>query len=171
MVEPLSRLRGLPDRRPLVSLVLAVAACLVVGSSGSVFTAMGLRSWYPSLTEPAFAPPSWVFGPVWTTLFVLMGVAAWLVWRGALGSDAGAARTALVAFAGQFVLNVAWSAAFFGLQSTTLGLVVVVALWLAIAVTIRLFARVDRRAAALLVPYLAWVTVATYLTYGYWALN
>mgnify|MGYP000347921619 CR=1 FL=1 len=171
MDGPYARFRRLPARRPLASLALAVAACLVVGASGGVFTAMGMRGWYSSLARPSFAPPNWVFGPVWTTLFVLMGVAAWLVWREASGPTPAAARAALVAFAGQFVLNVAWSAAFFGLQSTALGLAVVVALWLAIAVTVWLFARVDRRAAALLVPYLAWVSFATYLTYGFWALN
>lgn len=171
MSDALTGAARFPDRRPVTSLALAIVTCLLVGASGGLFTAMGLRSWYPSLTRPALAPPNWVFGPVWTVLFVLLGIAAWLVWRAVTGPDAARARVALVAFGGQYVLNVGWSAAFFGLQSTTLGLAVVVALWLAIVVTLWLFARVDRRAAALLVPYLAWVTFATYLTYGFWRLN
>lgn len=161
----------LADRRPLAALAVAVLACLLVGSSGSVFTSTGPQSWYAGLQAPAVAPPSWVFGPVWTTLFVLLGVAVWLVWRRASGPRSRTARLALGVFAVHFAINVAWSAAFFGLQSLTLGLVVVAVLWVAVLVTMLAFARVDRRAAALLVPYLAWVTFASYLTYGYWALN
>lgn len=80
MVWMSGRWARLPDRRPLLSLTVAVLACEIVGASGSVFTAMGMASWYPSLVRPAFAPPSWVFAPVWTTLFALMGLAAWFVW-------------------------------------------------------------------------------------------
>lgn len=171
MSVALARLSGLPERRPLVSLGLAVLACEVVGASGAVFTASGLESWYGTITKPALAPPNWVFAPVWTTLFALMGGAAWLVWRQLTGSKAAAARRALWAFVGQFVLNLAWSAAFFGAQSIGGGLVVIAALWLAIVVTIVAFDRVDRRAAALLVPYLAWVSFAGYLNYAFWVLN
>lgn len=161
----------LPERRPLVSLVFAVVVCIVVGSSGSAFTTMGLVDWYPTLTKPALAPPDWVFGPVWTVLFTLMGVAVWLIWREITGPDGDAARLALVAFAVQFVVNVAWSAAFFGLRSIEAGLVVIAVLWVAIVVTLALFYRVDHRAAVLLVPYLAWVSFAAYLNYAFWALN
>jgi len=161
----------LPERRPAGTLVVAVVACIAVGASGSVFTAMGLESWYPSLAKPALAPPNWVFAPVWTTLFTLMGVAVWLVWRAAGRGQATAARRALLVFGGHFVVNVAWSAVFFGAQSTLGGLVVIVVLWLAIVATIAAFARVDRRAAALLVPYLAWVSFAGYLNYALWTLN
>jgi benzodiazapine receptor len=171
----------LPRERPVLSLLVVVLACEVVGASGSVFTVTSLGSWYRTLTQPPLAPPDWVFGPVWTTLFALMGVAAWLVWREGLrygdplaGDQGGLsrdARLALLAFGGQFVLNVAWSAAFFGLQSPALGLVVIALLWLAIVATIALFARVDWRAAALMVPYLLWVSFASYLNYGFWALN
>lgn len=171
MATATARLRRLPDRRPLLSLAVAVIACEVVGASGSVFTAMGLESWYPSLVRPELAPPNWVFGPVWTTLFALMGVAAWLVWGELSGPDRGAARLALGIFAGQFVLNLAWSAVFFGAQSLLGGLVVIAALWLAILATIVAFYRVDWRAGALLVPYLVWVSFAAYLNYGFWALN
>ena len=166
-----TRLVSLPERRPLGSLALAVLVCEVVGASGAVFTATGLESWYGTLERPAVAPPNWVFGPVWTALFALMGGAAWLVWRRLDGPDAAPARRALWLFAGQFALNLAWSAAFFWAQSPAAGLVVIAALWLAIAATLVAFRRVDRRAGWLLVPYLAWVTFAAYLNYGFSAQN
>ena len=162
---------SLPERRPIASLALAILGCEIVGASGSVFTATGLETWYATLERPALAPPNWVFAPVWTTLFVLMGVAVWLVWRRATGPDARDARAALGAFALQFGLNVAWSAVFFGQQSIGGGLAVIAALWVAIVATTIAFARVDRRAAALLLPYLAWVSFAAYLNYGFWTLN
>lgn len=161
----------LPDRRPFGTLIGAVVACVAVGASGAVFTARGLESWYPSLAKPELAPPNWVFGPVWTTLFALMGVAVWLVWREASGGHRRDARRAISIFAGHFVVNVGWSAVFFGGQSILGGLVVIAVLWLAIVATMWAFATVDRRAAALLVPYLAWVSFATYLNYAFWTLN
>ncbi|MFB6354687.1 MAG: TspO/MBR family protein [Halobacteriales archaeon] len=161
----------LPERRPITSLGLAVIACEAVGASGAVFTAAGIETWYPTLVRPALAPPNWVFGPVWTALFALMGGAVWLVWRELGGQKGPAARRALGWFAGQFVLNVAWSAAFFGARSPAAGLVVIGLLWLAILGTVRAFDRVDRRAALLLLPYLAWVGFAAYLNYAFWTLN
>ena len=110
-----------------------------------------------------------MFGPVWTLLYALQGVAAWLIWRA--GLDRRIVRLALGLFTTQFVLNIAWSPAFFGLESPILGLVVIVPLWFAIVATTTAFSRVDRRAAALLVPYLAWVTFATALNYAIWTLN
>lgn len=169
MVPAVRPLRNLPDRVPLGSLAFAILTCVTIGASGSVFTATGSGTWYDSLELPGFAPPGWVFGPVWTALFVLMGVAAWLVWR-RVDTD-GNAPIALAIFAGHFVVNVAWSAAFFGLESPITGLVVIVALLGSIVTTIVAFARVDRRAAALLVPYLAWVCFATLLNYRIWMLN
>ncbi|MFB6081147.1 MAG: TspO/MBR family protein [Haloferacaceae archaeon] len=165
-------LRRLADDRPVVTLIGAVLACELVGASGSVFTARGLASWYDTLVRPAIAPPNWVFGPVWTALFALLGVAVWLVWRRA--DEAALARRVRIAvgvFVLQYAVNVAWSAAFFGLRSILGGLVVVVVLWLLVAVTVRAFAVVDRRAALLLVPYLAWVSFAAYLNYRFWVLN
>jgi len=166
-----TRLGRLPTDRPLLALGIAIIACEVVGASGGVFTVMGLESWYPSLTKPSVAPPNWIFAPVWTTLFALMGVAVWLVWRELTGPQAPAARLALWVFAGHFIVNLAWSAVFFGAQSLAGGFAVIVLLWLAILATIWAFARVDRRAALLLLPYLAWVSFAGYLNYAIWVLN
>ncbi|WP_049980221.1 TspO/MBR family protein [Halolamina rubra] len=165
-----SRLRELPHDRPLLSLAISVLLVEVAGASGAVFTAQGLAAWYDTLQRPALAPPNWVFAPVWTTLFALMGVAVWLVWR-RLDRAPRAARVALGAFVAQFVFNLAWSAAFFGAQNIALGLAVIAVLWVLIAATILTFARVDRRAAALLVPYLLWVSFAAYLNYEFWVLN
>lgn len=168
-----TNVRTLPRRRPLLALFVAVLAVELVGASGSVFTARGLAEWYGTLERPARAPPNWVFGPVWTTLFALVGVAVWLVWR-AVGSSpprGRRARTALGVFVVHFAFNLGWSAAFFGLQSIELGLGVVAVLWGLIVVTTYAFARVDRRAALLLVPYLLWVSFAAYLNYRFWVLN
>ncbi|RXK46386.1 TspO/MBR family protein [Halorientalis pallida] len=159
----------LPDRRPAASLALAVLASELLGGLGNLLSLDGVTTWYPTLTKPAFTPPSWVFGPVWVTLFALLGVAAWLVWRA--GLDEPSVRLALALFAGQFAFNVAWSGAFFGLRSPLFGLVVILALWLTIVATVLAFDRVDRRAALLLVPYLAWVSFAALLNYELCRLN
>ncbi len=160
---------SLPDRRPLGSLALAILGCELVGASGNLLSGSGVTTWYPSLTKPAFTPPSWVFAPVWTTLFALLGVAAWLVWR--VGLDDRRVQVALGLFAGQYVVQVAWSGVFFGLENPLGGLVVIAVLWVAIVATVVAFVRVDRRAALLLVPYLAWVSFATVLNYELWRLN
>lgn len=162
--------RRLARDRPLVALAVAVLAVEVVGASGSLFTAQGLDGWYGTLVRPALAPPNWVFGPVWTGLFALVGVAVWLVWRRADSNPRGV-RLAAGVFAVHFVFNLAWSAVFFGMRDIDLGLVVVLVLWVLIVATTRAFGRVDRRAALLFVPYLLWVTFAAYLNYRFWVLN
>lgn len=163
-------LRRFSRDRPWIALVLSVLAVEVVGASGAVFTAQGLNVWYGTLTQPVIAPPNWVFGPVWTTLFVLLGVAIWLVWRQAQAQP-GLVRTAFFVFVLHFAFNLGWSAAFFGLQNIALGLAVIGVLWVLIVATIRAFGRVDSRAALLLVPYLLWVSFATVLNYRFWVLN
>jgi len=162
-------LSTLPERRPWVALVVAVLACELAGASGVILSGNGVSVWYPQLTKPAYTPPNWVFGPVWTTLFALLGIAAWLVWQADF--EERGVRLALGLFVGQYALQVAWSGAFFGLRRPAAGLAVIVALWLAIVATIVAFDRVDRWAALLLVPYLAWVSFATLLNYDIWRLN
>jgi tryptophan-rich sensory protein len=155
---------------PLVALAVAVLAVEVVGASGSVFTAQGLDGWYGTLVRPALAPPNWVFGPVWTGLFALVGVAVWLVWRRA-DANPRSVRLAAGVFAVHFVFNLAWSAVFFGMRDVDLGLAVILVLWVLIVATIGAFGRVDRRAALLLLPYLLWVTFAAYLNYQFRVVN
>jgi tryptophan-rich sensory protein len=149
-------------------LMAAVAVCLGTGALGAWLTADGVRDWYPGLNKPAWTPPDWVFGPVWTLLYLLMAVAAWLVW---LRADARAARPALGLFLGQLVLNAGWSGLFFALHSPGLAFAEILVLWPAIAATLVSFARVSRLAAGLLVPYLLWVTYAAALNGAIWVMN
>lgn len=160
----------LPHDRPLLTLLLCIVAVELVGASGGIFTVSGLEEWYQTLERPAQAPPDWVFAPVWTLLFAVMGLALWLVWRQAMAVP-GKTKVAVIVFGIHFVANLGWSAVFFGLKELGWGLVVIVLLWILIVTTIWAFARVDRRAAALLVPYLLWVSFATYLNYGFYTLN
>jgi benzodiazapine receptor len=154
----------------VVRLVVACVASLSAGLIGSLAMFAGdFDVWYPALVKPAFTPPNWLFGPVWTILYLLMGVAAFLVWRKGLQSRA--VRVALVWFLVQLVLNAVWSPVFFGWHRIGWALVVVVLLWAAIVVTIRYFLQVSRAAAILLVPYLLWVSFATVLNAAIWRLN
>lgn len=158
------------EPREIGVLVGFVAVCELVGILGALATAPAIETWYATIAKPGFTPPSWVFGPVWTLLYFLMGCAAFLVWR-ERDARPRAANIALGAFLVQLVLNGLWSPAFFGLQSPLLGLVVIVPLLLALLVTAGLFARVSRPAAVLLVPYVAWVAYATALNGAIWGLN
>jgi translocator protein len=146
-----------------------VAAPLAVGGVSSVFTMDGLRVWYRTIEKPTWNPPDWVFGPVWTTLYVMMGIALVRVVR---SDDAGSARFLAVGlFAVQLILNFGWSWIFFTNHDLGGALIEILALWLAIAATIAAFATVRRSAAVLLVPYLVWTTFATILTATIWRLN
>ena len=148
--------------------IVAVGICLLVGASASLFTANSVRDWYPLLLKPSWTPPGAIFGPVWTLLYLLMGISAWLIWRQSAGSRR---RTALLVFAMQLTLNGLWSLIFFGLRSPGWAMVEIVLLWIAIVVTLYVFARIQRLAAGLLVPYLAWVTFASALNWAIWNLN
>ncbi|WP_135830685.1 TspO/MBR family protein [Halorussus halobius] len=150
------------------ALLASIVVCELAGVVPSLLTAGDVATWYPTLATPAFTPPSWLFGPVWTFLYLLMGVALYLVWH----SDAGRTRRlALAAFSVQLVLNAAWTLVFFGAREILGGFVVIVALLAAILATMAAARHVDRRAALLLVPYLCWVGFATALNYEIWRLN
>jgi benzodiazapine receptor len=153
----------------VVKLVVALAVCQLAGFIGSLFTTPSVPTWYASLQKPGFTPPNAVFSPVWITLFVLMGVAAFLVWDKGIGVRG--VKTALSFFGIQLVLNVLWSALFFGLRSPLLAFVEIVALWLAIGVAILTFYRVSKPASFLLIPYIAWVSIAAVLNYAIVRLN
>ena len=152
-------------RNSALGLVLWLVVSLAAGWVGSRFMP---GEWYASLTKPAWTPPSAVFGPVWTALYVLMGVAAWLVWRKAGFSGA---PTALGLFVAQLALNSLWSYLFFGLHRPGAAFVEIVVLWLVILATAVGFWRVRPAAGALLIPYLAWVAFASGLNYQLWRLN
>ncbi len=154
----------------VVRLVLAGAVSLSAGLIGSlIVTPGGFSSWYSTIQKPSYTPPSWVFGPVWTILYLLMGVAAFLVWQ--KGLDHRAIRMALLWFLVQLVLNALWSPVFFGRHRIGLALLVLVLLWVAVAVTMHHFFRISRPAGWLLMPYLLWVSFAVFLNTSIWSLN
>lgn len=139
--------------------------CFAAPALGS---AAGPGEWYVHLAKPTWNPPGWVFGPVWTTLYAMMAVAAWTIWRRGGWREQ---RLPLGLFLTQLALNALWTPLFFGLHRPDLALVDIIALWITIVATILAFARVHRGAAALLAPYLAWVSFATFLNYTLWRLN
>jgi benzodiazapine receptor len=155
--------------RGAIGLVLFMFICEIAGVVGSLFTTPSIPGWYAALRKPNIAPPNWVFAPVWTSLYALMGISLFVVWRKAAGERL--RRIAISTFILQLALNVLWSYLFFGLQSPILGMAEITILWLAIAATIALFSRISKIAAVLLLPYLAWVTFASYLTYMIFMLN
>jgi benzodiazapine receptor len=160
-----------PDRRGSTwwMPIVFILGCELVGVLGAVTTEAGTSTWYLGLNKPAFQPPGWVFGPMWTLLYAMMGVAAWRVWF--LGRVGRERRTALWLFGAQLALNAAWSPVFFGAHWVGTALVIIVLLWIALAATIVAFRRVDRRAMWLLLPYLAWITFATILNAAILQLN
>lgn len=150
-------------------LVIAIGIPQLVGIAGSLFTIRAIPTWYAGLIQPTFAPPNWVFGPVWTLLYLFMGIAAWLIWKRGLG-DSGIKR-ALIIFDVQLVLNALWAVIFFGLHSPGSAFIEIILLWLAILATIFLFYKISKLAMWLLVPYILWVSFAAYLNYQIWMLN
>jgi translocator protein len=158
------------SKKNIARLIAACGVSLGAGLIGSL-TAVGdgFNSWYSTIEKPAFTPPNWVFGPVWTILYLLMGVAAFLVWR--KGLQLRTVRIALGWFLVQLVLNTLWTPIFFGLHHIGWAFAVIVLLWVAIAVAMYCFSRVSTTAAILLVPYLLWVSFATVLNGSIWRLN
>jgi benzodiazapine receptor len=147
----------------MISVVVFLLIAFVPAAIGALFPAPG---YYAELSKPDWAPPDWLFGPVWTALYVLIGLAAWLVWR-----TVGLHRWAHGLWLVQLVLNAAWTPLFFGLQEPVVALVGIAALWLAIVATIVAFWRIRPLAGAILLPYLAWVSFATALNFEIWRLN
>jgi len=145
-----------------------VGACLAAGVIGTWLSGAMQSAWYAELRRPQWAPPAWLFGPVWTVLYASMGTSAWLVWRGHGWRRGG---NAMAAFMVQLALNSVWSGIFFGLRAPGWAFVELVALWVAILVTVVLFRRLERVAAMLLIPYLAWVSFAGALNFEIWRLN
>lgn len=167
---------GRRRRDQMIVLTWSLAIPLMLGGAGGVITASAIPGWYAELAKPPWNPPSWLFGPVWTTLYVAMGVAAWRIWRRAIEPGASlalvaAVRSALRVYGVQLALNAIWTPVFFGLKRIDLALVIIAVLLVAIIETIRRFKNVDRTAAALLLPYLVWVTFATVLNASIWLLN
>ena len=152
----------------LAALVLFLALCLGIGALGGMVRVASIDAWYAGLAKPWFHPPDEVFAPVWTVLYVLMAVAAWRVWRAA---DRDTTRGPLTLFALQLALNLGWTVVFFGLQKIGAAVATIVVLDVGVVVTTLAFRTVDRLAALLMVPYLAWVAFATVLNIALWRLN
>jgi len=165
----MSDTRPISSTGPWRSVALAVLPVVATLILGQVATFPNLAPWYLGLAKPSFNPPNWLFGPAWSLLYTLMALAALRILR--LPPDTPGRGTALVAFFTQLVLNAAWSWLFFGLHSPLAGLLDIVPQWLAIIVTIDRFARLDRVAAACLVPLAAWVAFAGVLDFWIWRLN
>lgn len=157
------------DKRHITwGLVGLLALCFVAASIGGLATAHSIPNWYVTLNKPSWNPPNWLFGPVWTVLYAMMAVAAWMVWRRA-GTQGGS--TALIMFVVQLMLNVLWSVFFFGLRNPALALAEIVLLWFAIAATTYMFWKIRPLAGQLFVPYLLWVSFAAFLNFTLWRLN
>jgi benzodiazapine receptor len=154
---------------PGIGLAGFLLLCYAVAAVGALSTIAAIPTWYAALNKPSFNPPNWIFGPVWTLLYTLMAVAAWMVWR--RPSTSSARLDALMVFALQLTLNFLWTPIFFHFHLLLTSVVVIALLWLAIVATILMFWRVSRIAAALLLPYLVWVSFATALNVAILQLN
>ena len=152
----------------IIRFIVCLLICQGAGALGSIFTIPEIPGWYAQLAKPSFSPPSWLFAPVWTLLFTMMAIALFLVWNSRARNGK---LAAYMTFAAQLILNVAWSAVFFGGHMILGGFLVLLALWVMIALTIYQFKIISSPAAWLMVPYLCWVTFAGVLNFYYWRLN
>jgi benzodiazapine receptor len=145
---------------------LSLLVCFGAAAIGGEFTGTSITDWYSTLNKPAINPPNWIFGPVWSILYCCMAVAAWLVWK-----KTGFNNAALIFFAVQLILNVAWSGIFFGLRQPGWAFLEIIFLWVAIGLTTISFIRIESWAGYLFIPYLLWVSFAAYLNFLLWKLN
>ncbi len=162
-------------------ILAAIAICELAGLIGTIFTFNSVNTWYVTLVKPALNPPSWVFGPVWTTLYALMGIAAFIIWNKGRPHNLidpllhpyakRNSRRALRLFGIQLVLNAIWSIIFFGAKNPGAALIEITLMWIAIVLTTIVFYRISKTAAYLMIPYILWVSFATYLNAGIWLLN
>ena len=155
--------------KDIFKLLISIVACQCAGLIGSLATVTAIPTWYATLAKPPFTPPNWLFAPAWITLYLLMGISAFIVWR--RGLDSQPIRVALMVFLIQLILNALWSVVFFGLQSPLYGVFVIVALWIAILFTILRFYKISTTAAMILLPYILWVSFAAVLNISIWILN
>ena len=150
-------------------LIISVLVCLSAGFIGSFFTTPSIPTWYATLNKPSFNPPNWLFAPAWTTLFILMGIAVFLIWRKGLKKKA--VKNALIIFLLQLVFNTLWSFLFFKFHSPFWALVDIGVLWSLISLSLIKFWKINKAAGILLIPYLLWVSFASFLNYTIYRLN
>ena len=156
-------------KKKIIQLVASILICQMAGIIGVGFTTSAIPLWYSTLNKPSFSPPSWVFGPVWTILYAMMGIALFLIWTNKIQREK--KQQAILVFSTQLFLNAIWSPVFFGLHSPFMGLIIIVLLWISILLTIIDFYKISKTAAALIVPYFLWVSFATILNFSIWQLN
>jgi translocator protein len=152
-----------------MKLIRSILIPVLVGAISGYFTTSGVNGWYALANKPWFNPPNWIFAPVWTTLYVLMGIALFLVWRS--DPDKTIKQTAIILFAVQLILNFFWSIIFFKLQQPGWAFAEIILMWVMILLTIFWFGKISATAAWLLVPYICWVSFASVLNYSIWRLN
>ena len=153
----------------VVKVIISILACFSAGAIGSLFTFKAIPTWYPGLKKPKYTPPNRIFGPVWTTLYILMGLSIYLIWEHGLSTDG--VLLAFILFFVQLLFNALWSIIFFGMKSKGGGVIVIIVLWLLILATIITSFQVSIWAGIFLIPYILWVSVAIYLNVGIWLLN
>ncbi len=153
----------------MAKLLISIIICQAAGFFGSFFTRSSVSTWYQTLVKPSFAPPNWLFAPVWITIFVMMGISLYLIIKPENGTIIN--KKALMVFAFQLIFNILWSAAFFGLRSPLAGLIVISILWFLILFNIVEFYKISKTAGILLIPYILWVSFASVLNLEYWRLN
>ena len=154
--------------KKIFKLLISIFIPLIIGFLGSFFTSSSVNTWFLTLNKPFFNPPSFLFAPVWTTLYIMIGLSFYLVWSKNFGKEK---QKVIGIYFLQLFLNLLWSLSFFGLQSPLLGLINIIVLWLVILANIILFFRVSKKASYLLVPYLLWVSFATILNFSIFILN
>jgi len=152
-----------------VKLIICIVGCVALGSIGGIATASSIDTWYANVNKPSFNPPNWLFAPVWTTLFTLMGIALALVWHEGLENDL--VKKGLTFFGIQFALNMLWSWLFFGFQQPLWAFVEIIVLWVFIFLTIQTFFKIKKISGWLMVPYILWVSFASILNFYIWQLN
>jgi translocator protein len=159
------------DIKKVLKLIFFVILCEIIGASGSIFTIPNIPIWYVNLAKPFFSPPNWIFAPVWTTLFLLMGISLYIIWENKEKNLLKIKKLAISWFSVQFAFNVLWSYLFFGLRNPFYGFIGIIFLWFSIILTIIYFYRINKKAAYLLVPYLLWVSFASILNFSIMLLN
>ncbi|TFV95751.1 tryptophan-rich sensory protein [Algoriphagus kandeliae] len=150
-----------------LKLIISLALPQIVGGTGAYFTITSIGSWYQTINKPSFNPPNWLFGPVWTTLYILMGIACYLIWK----SDHPQKKSLLTLYFVQLALNGIWSPAFFGMESPPLGLIIILPLLVLIIFCVKKFRVISPWASGLMIPYLLWVSFASVLNFSIWWLN
>lgn len=150
-------------------LIVAIVICQLAGVIGGLFTGSAIPTWYQTIKKPAFNPPNWIFGPVWTLLYLLMGISLYLIWKS--GGPGKAKTIAMTVFFVQLALNILWSFLFFFLKNPLAGFIEIIVLWIFILVTILLFYPLSKLGSLLMIPYILWVSFAAVLNYFLWYLN